>query len=145
VENEPLTRIDPLGLWSWEVSVHWGIGVSLAFGRDPRTERPFFTFKIGKGIKGGFQWDPTGGRPGEGFGDPCKRGVSIGVYADAGIQRGGVGAKYEGSAGFILQADQISGYYRYPGLNDYPKLTVSGGGTWGYQHGASVGLEFSFF
>ena len=63
VSGDPISRIDPLGLWTVEFGAFSGWGVSVNFGVDTRTGRSFGIFQFGYGLGGGALYDSNGGLP----------------------------------------------------------------------------------
>ena len=60
--NDPVSRIDPAGLWSVQIGVYWGFGVTVTFGSENGSN--FVGVNGGVGAGGGLVYSPLGGFPG---------------------------------------------------------------------------------
>ena len=86
VGGNPLSYVDPLGLWAFGFEAYAGLGGGLTFGRDAVTGQPFLNIRFGYGFGGCFDYDPLAKRPGS---DPCDMGSgeAFGLYGKAGWSR----------------------------------------------------------
>jgi RHS repeat-associated protein len=83
--GNPLSAIDPEGLWSFQISAYVpvlgpiGPGGALIFGTNPNGTG-FMTGRLGIGMGGGLKIDPNGKRPGYDESAGCGWGAGMGVY-----------------------------------------------------------------
>lgn len=73
--GNPISNIDPLGLWSITVGGYAIIGTELSFGID--NGHFFVTDRWGFGFGGGIGYDPEGGIPGGTRETGCRGGVVL--------------------------------------------------------------------
>lgn len=137
--GNPISRIDPPGLWSVEVGGYVGIGGSVSAGRDAASGSVFLSLKLGKGLGAVASWEPLGGRPGGDESQSGKGGVGVGFFCKAGGNAGPVAADIEANLGrnFFGGGDSAL----YGGIS--PKASI--GSTWGIGAGAAAGIELSVF
>jgi RHS repeat-associated protein len=83
--NNPLSNVDPLGLWSVSLSAYLGFGGGVTIGRDGVTGEWFYGGNLGVGIGAGLGLDPKGSRPGAGV-TTSPTGTTVGVHLDASAQ-----------------------------------------------------------
>lgn len=136
VGGNPISRIDPQGLWSITIDAYRGFGGGMSFGRDPNTGQGFMNFRAGWGLGGGLKWEKNGGRPGsEGASaDSCKSGgVGAGVFADLDLNAGPLQAGLQNSLGLNTGQDQPYGQFMSP--------SWSLGDSWGIKAGWSAGVQ----
>ncbi len=62
VNGNPLSYVDPLGLWSVTYGGYLGVGGQVTFGND--NGNGFMTGRFGFGLGGGISYNPNGGIPG---------------------------------------------------------------------------------
>ena len=145
VGGNPISHIDPLGLWSFSGAAFDGWGGAVIFGNDDCGR--FFTIRIGVGAGGGFSFDPGGVRPGGDEDCGCKNGSGP---ASGGIS-GGVYGEVSGALPWISASLGVEGGARdnndgsgsfYGGPTSGISLPGSGGGI---EADASAGAEFSFY
>jgi hypothetical protein len=80
VGNNPVTLIDPSGLWSLSFDLYEIVGGGITIGGGEG--QPFFiSTRFGMGIGGGFSYDPGGGSP---SGNPNSI-TDVGFAANAGV------------------------------------------------------------
>ena len=72
VGGNPISSIDPMGLWSVTFGGYAGAGGQITFGSS--NGNGFFTARVGLGAGGGFSYNPAGGLPGEAPIDPSSGG-----------------------------------------------------------------------
>lgn len=147
VGGNPISKKDPLGLWSLTVEGYiGGIGGGIVIGRNP-DGNGFVSLRAGAGFGGGVSYDKNGVSPGyTGTGvTPPGWSSSIGVFGSGGVTIGpgslGVGA----AAG--LNSDSSCG--RPTGYLDFPGLSLSGSPNFsrkqGLSGGAAGGVEVTFY
>lgn len=141
VGGNPVSRVDPLGLWSITFGRYIGVGGEVIFGRDSQSGNGFMTFRAGFGFGGGFQWQREGGRPGS---EPCdsnKGGWSTGLFAD--WFNGNIGpldAGLSSNRGRIFFGDGSSRDYN---IHITPSWGL--GDSWGIKGGGAFGAEWTIF
>jgi RHS repeat-associated protein len=87
VGGNPVSRIDPSGLWSLEVGGYAGVGFTVTVGQNPNGSG-FASLKVGFGIGSGWSIDPAGKQAGY---MPCQCSSwtgGLGVFAEAGVHAG---------------------------------------------------------
>jgi len=84
VNGDPLTDIDPMGLWAVSGGFNLGPGLQMSFGRDDLTNRPFFDLKFGWGLGVTAKYDPLGGLPHSVASDCGRGGFSIRDFLEIG-------------------------------------------------------------
>ncbi|WP_235507937.1 RHS repeat-associated core domain-containing protein [Variovorax sp. Root434] len=104
VDANPMSSVDPLGLWEVSVEFYRGTGGGISFGRDSNTGQGFLSCKWGIGLGGGISYDPLAGRPGGAKAVPGSGGATLGISATVGGTLGVAGAGISG------QADGSRGY-----------------------------------
>jgi RHS repeat-associated protein len=140
VRGNPVSRADPLGLWTVEVGGYFGGGGSLTFGRDPASGGGFMSLKVGKGLGFGAAYDPLGGRAGGDASQCNKGGVGVGFFAEAGGNLGPASAKIEANLGRNFM-NWFSSSDGYGGVQ--PKASIDT--KWGIGLGAAAGIEATLF
>jgi RHS repeat-associated protein len=86
VRDNPISNIDPFGLWSVTVGGYAGIGSEITFGNDDG--HWFFTDRVGFGVGGGIGYDPNGGVPGGTKGSGCRGGLVLSDSVQANVNLG---------------------------------------------------------
>lgn len=137
VGDNPISRIDPYGLWSFSFGAYLGFGGAITFGQDPTTGQFFYGGRLGVGAGIGGSIDPNGKRPGAGKdGDNCGHGTTLGVFNEANFTAGVIG-------GNITQADvgldldnPGHGYLDPPAPSDHVSFN-----RYGFSLGFSTGIE----
>jgi hypothetical protein len=140
VGGNPVSRIDPMGLWSITIDGYAGVGGGTTFGRDSNTGQGFMNLRAGWGAGGGFKWEKSGGRPGsEGASAAlCKSsGVGAGVFADADFNAGPLQAGLQNSLGRNTGQSQPYGQFMSP--------SWSLGDSWGIKAGWSAGAQITIW
>lgn len=143
--GNPVTRKDPLGLWSLTVEGYiGGIGGGIVIGRNP-DGNGFVSLRAGGGFGGGVSYDKNGVSPGYTGVTPPGWSSSIGLFGSGGVTIGpgslGVGA----AAGLNSDTScgRSRGYLDLLGLNlsGTPNLNVKQG----LSGGVSGGVEATFY
>jgi RHS repeat-associated protein len=146
VEDDPLGTIDPLGLWSMQLSFYDGIGgaINLA-GTGFRFQS--LSFKGGVGIGGGFSYNPWGGPPSE---EPLCEATGIGLFGEATAGIGPVGGGLGWNWGGWQSVDDPHESGGYGGFEPELRGNKSFGGVpihFGFdaEGEASAGVELTHF
>lgn len=87
VGGNPISLIDLLGLWSFEIGGYRGVGFSVTFGQNPNGSG-FASLKVGFGLGSGWSFDPRGKQAGY---MPCQCSSwtgGLGLFAEAGVHAG---------------------------------------------------------
>lgn len=137
VAGDPISKRDPLGLWSWSFEAYLGFGGAVVIGQDPTTGDWFYGGRLGVGASIGGSLDPQGKRPGAGQDDnDCGHGSTIGVFnqlnASAGVLGGNIIAA---DAGLRLDGSG-KGYVDSSAPSDNVQLN-----RWSFGIGFSTGVE----
>ena len=93
VGGNPISNIDPLGLWSFTFGGYVGIGTEITIGND--NGHWFFTDRFGFGLGGGIGYDANGGVPGGTADSGCHGGAVLSASAAAGANLGPYGVGTE--------------------------------------------------
>jgi hypothetical protein len=86
-KGNPISRTDPLGLWSFELGGYSGIGFTITLGQNPNGSG-FVSLKVGFGLGSGWSFDPAGQQAGY---MACQCGSwtgGLGAFAEAGLHAG---------------------------------------------------------
>jgi RHS repeat-associated protein len=140
VEGNPVSFIDPLGLWSIGFSSYRGWGGEIIFGVDKNTGGGFMTLRAGRGLGGGVKWDPNGTRPGSKPSECNDGGWGVGAYGDVQFNAGRFQASLQNNAGV--------NFNNRSGPSDYRQILqpmFSLGDSWGFRAEAAYGSEVTFF
>jgi hypothetical protein len=139
VGGNPISNIDPLGLWSITGGGYIGAGAELTVGFD--NGHFFLTSRVGFGIGGGISVDPNGGVPGgtEATGNCGGAVISASVKADAGF--GPFGAGYQGGVYRNLASQIIDTFSEKGGNADWEFGGLHGGISGGVQVTLYTGLH----
>ena len=87
VGGNPISRVDPMGLWSFEFGGFAGVGFTATFGQNPNGSG-FASLKVGFGLGSGWSFDPLGKQAGY---MPCQCSSwtgGLGLFAEAGVHAG---------------------------------------------------------
>ena len=142
VDGNPLSNVDPNGLWSVTVGAFPGAGAQVIFGQNPNGSG-FMSTQFGWGIGGGFSYNPLGKQPGYEECQGASWGVGAGVYAQTSFRAGPIGAGAGANLGRNFRSNGSKLYGGFPasssikdrisGINASVswggQLTVFGGGT----------------
>ncbi len=135
VGGNPVSFIDPLGLWSFTAGGYFGPGVEVTFGNDSGNR--FMTLRIGLGIGLGASYDPNGGLPGSEPDNRCQSGQVLSASGQANFNAGPLGAGLELGAARNYR-DQQSSIYGGPSFG----LTSE---RWGLGGSASIGGQATVY
>ena len=102
VDDNPVTGIDPEGLWSVGGEAYSGFGGGFTLGWD-RCNGLFLKSKVGVGIGWGLSFDPSEQSPGRAAGVP-GHGSSYGLFTNAQVQLGILGWTGNSSVGVANDA-----------------------------------------
>jgi len=143
VGGNPLSGIDPFGLWSITFGAYDGAGGQITFGSDQGNG--FVTFRVGLGAGGGISWNPDGKLPGTPPKDRCEGGVILSASAKASFNAGPIQAGLE--KGFARNyTDGESSSYGGPSSNlRFSNGWFAGGTIWGINANANVGGQVTFY
>lgn len=89
VGGNPISNVDPLGLYSWEIGGYAGVGFTVTVGQNPNGSG-FASLKVGFGLGGGMSFDPLGKQTGY---MPCQCSSwtgGLGLFGEAGVHAGPV-------------------------------------------------------
>ena len=118
--GNPISNVDPLGLWSITVQAYPGLGGGFVlYGSGGLVTGASLRFGAGAGLD--FHYDPTDQRPGTGNKN-CKIGFasSLGVYGEVGGGIGPLNGGFEVQSGITTQTSGSSsvpfGFYFQPGM-----------------------------
>jgi RHS repeat-associated protein len=89
VDGNPISRVDPLGLWSVTFGAFSGTGAQVTFGQNPNGSG-FMSFQFGFGAGGGIKYDPLGQQPGYSPSQGNSWGLGLGLYGQASFNAGPV-------------------------------------------------------
>lgn len=85
--GNPISNIDPLGLWSVEFGGYAGVGFTVTFGQNPNGSG-FASLKVGFGLGAGASFDPLGQQAGY-MACQCRSWTGgLGLFAEAGVHAG---------------------------------------------------------
>ena len=87
VRGNPLSKVDPFGLWSFTVEGYGVFGGAITIGQDNSTGQWFYGGRFGYGVGGGFSLDPEGKRPGAAETTSCN-GTTVGTFGQLGVTVG---------------------------------------------------------
>ena len=144
VGGSPVSRVDPIGLWSISGAFYRGWGGGFVFGRDNCGR--FFTFRIGAGAGGGVSYALDGVRPG--YEETCE---CEGSEAESGGMSGGLYGELSGAIPWITATKGVEvgaknnndgSSYFYGGVTGGGAVPGSGGGL---RLEGAAGAEFTFY
>lgn len=148
--NNPLNRVDPMGLWSFSFDAYGGIGGGITVGAHNQTGKFFIKGRLGLGFKigGGLNILDNGPtdlkRRKTPYSKECSAleagytGFSVGGFADASISASVYGGDYGAKGGRFFDGTGHS-YSTPPGFT--PSFDPLGGGSGSLR--ASVGGALS--
>lgn len=149
VENNPIVKIDPNGLWSFSLDLYFGIGGGVTIGQNDATGQWFGGGRLGLGLGGGGSLDmmdngPTGRRlrPNP-YAEVCRaltagtHGTSVGSFYWLGASAGPINYGLSAEGGYHIDGTGTSyseGPYLGPNLNMLGnKMSVKLGGSMGME------------
>jgi len=83
----PISNIDPLGLWSVEFGGYAGVGFTVTIGQNPNGSG-FASLKVGFGLGGGASFDPLGQQAGYRACQCSSWTGGLGLFGEAGVHAG---------------------------------------------------------
>lgn len=135
VGGNPLSRVDPLGLWSFSFEAYLGFGGAVTIGQDPTSGQWFYGGRLGVGFSAGGSVDPKGARPGA-DGKDCDHGTTLGVFNQANYTVAVVGGNITQADAGINLDNSGTGYFDPPAPSDHFFLN-----RFGFGVGWSTGIE----
>jgi len=123
-DGNPISRRDPLGLWSFSFDAYAGWGGGLVLTGTGLLNFTSLTLKGGYGLGGGISFNPLGKKP-----DPCAASGanSVGVFGQASVGIPGVELGYGYNAGLSTWTDS-NGVVHYSSFADGdPEFGVGNG------------------
>jgi len=128
--QNPVSLVDPLGLWSVSVSAFappglWGPGFSFTSGQNPNGSG-FVSLQLGYGSGGGVKFDPFGQQPGY---DPSRGtswGLGLGAYAQGDFNAGYIYAGAGTNAGINITSSGVDPYTKGPSWRAGGRGAISG-------------------
>jgi uncharacterized protein RhaS with RHS repeats len=143
VDGNPISKVDPEGLWSITFGGYAPFGGQVTFGNA--NGNGFFTARVGFGAGGGFSYNPAGGLPGEAPNDPSKGGVVVACSANASFNAGplqaaatlGGARNYNNGTSSMLSPFSSSGRFSNGWLG--------GGSIWNLNANANVGAQVTIY
>ena len=87
VFGDPVSLVDPLGLWSVSMSAFAGPAGSFTFGQNPNGSG-FASLQFGFGLGGGVKYDPFGQQQGYSSSQGTAWGLGLGLYAQGDFNAG---------------------------------------------------------
>jgi uncharacterized protein RhaS with RHS repeats len=137
VGGNPVSRIDPLGLWGFTIGGYAGIGMEITFGSD--NGHSFFTERFGLGFGGGWNYDPNGGVPGGTEGSGCHGGAVLSASVQAGANLGpfGVGTELGAERNYQTATSDVYG--------SPPGFVVAGEVEPNIHAAVSIGGQITFY
>lgn len=125
VLENPVSFVDPLGLWSASISAFAGPGASFTFGQNPNGSG-FVSLQFGYGIGGGMKIDPFGQQPGYSPSQGTAWGLGLGLYAQADFNAGYVYAGASANVGRIYRACGSDPYFTPPNWRAGGRMSIFG-------------------
>lgn len=136
-QGNPVSNIDPSGLWSVSIEAYEGVGGGILFGYDETTKQWFWGGLLGYGLGASATFDTAGRRPGGENNDGyCGSGTTYGDFVGAGANL----SRYQYNLA-DAHAGHDSGTQRsYHDKSVFPDHITIGTGK-GFEVGGSAGLE----
>jgi hypothetical protein len=106
-DGNPISELDPLGLWSINLNVYVGVGSEITFGSIDG--RAFLTTRLGLGVGFGAAFDPKGKIPGPDVSESCNGGVVLAATVKGELRSGpfALGAEFGAARNYTLQQSEI--------------------------------------
>jgi RHS repeat-associated protein len=139
VGGNPLSKIDPFGLWSFSFGGYVGPGAEVTFGYDDRNGA-FFTARVGFGLGVGATFNPKGGIPNSEATPGCGAGGVLSVSGKAGA---GFGPFLNGDA--ELGVDRNYQINESDWYHDQSLRGLSSDYDEGFHLGASFGAQVTLY
>lgn len=143
VGGNPISSIDPEGLWSFTFGGYAGAGFQITAGNA--NGNGFMTVRVGLGAGGGFSYNPNGGLPGEAPVDPSKGGVVAACSAKASFNAGPLqaGAEVGGARNYNNGTSSLISPFSSNGR--FSNGWLGGGSIWNLNANANVGAQITFY
>lgn len=136
VGDDPISHVDPLGLWSVTVEAYAGFGGGVVIGYDEVSGQWFYGGRLGVGVGGGWNLDTDARRPGGPENPGCEHGTTVGGYGSIGVGLPGV---------FQWNPEEFQGGYEFGTGHDFSEGPAPGPVTFGspghFEFGGSVGIQ----
>jgi RHS repeat-associated protein len=141
--SNPLSYIDPEGLWSVTFGGYAGPGFQITAGNA--NGNGFLTVRVGLGAGGGFSYNPKGGLPGEAPIDPSKGGVVAACSAKASFNAGPLqtGAEVGGARNYNNGTSSLISPFSANGR--FSNGWLGGGSIWNMNANANVGAQITIY
>ncbi len=142
VSGNPMTYMDPAGLWSISVNGYAGFGGGVTFGQNPN-DAWFLGFQVGYGIGQSLSWDKRGTSPDwnpEVF-RPINEvpTLTLGLFGNIEAGLGPLSLEYNLKKGYVVE-NENSKWLPYSSSGPSPKVT-SIWDIFKFEYGASTGVE----
>jgi hypothetical protein len=131
VNGNPISRRDPLGLWSLSGMIYAGPGGEVTIGSD--NGRFFLTARFGLGLGAGYAYDPDGKIPGPDVSDSCRGGIVLAATAKGDFRSGPADFGYELGAARNYTLQQSGIVNEFTGQAQAPWQGLEGGFSFGGQ------------
>ena len=143
VGGNPISGIDPMGLWSVTFGGYAGAGGQITFGSS--NGNGFFTARVGLGAGGGVSYNPAGGLPGEAPVDPSSGGVVAACSAKASFNAGPLqaGAELGGARNYNNGSSSLISPFSSNGR--FSNGWLGGGSIFNLNANANVGAQITIY
>lgn len=143
VGGNPISNVDPEGLWSVSFGFNLGPGFQFSFGQDAASGRGFIDGKVGWGLGVTAKYDPNGGIPNSSAGQCNCGGIGLRAWGEVGkFQAGPIDAKLiDAAAGYNFNVSSNGGQ-SCPAADRYTKFNPKAQGqakVWGLDAKVAAG------
>lgn len=143
VGGNPVSSIDPEGLWSFTFGAYAGPGFQITGGNA--NGNGFMTVRVGFGAGGGFSYNPKGGLPGEAPEDPSKGGVIAACSAKASFNAGPLQASAEVGGARNYNNGTSSMISPFSSNGRFSNGWLGSGSIWNLNANANVGAQITIY